>query len=137
MRKFLNLKALKFSGLPFTIFQLSGFYQGLIGQYAVSILDQQTVWTTRDASTISYIDSQDVAKFCLKSLILEETVNKIYNLGGLKRWSSAEIISLCEKLSGLKAEVSFIPLALLNFLRQITTFSKINHEIIASMTFLS
>lgn len=129
-------KALQSSGLPFTIFQLSGFYQGLIGQYAVSILDQQTVWTTKDASTIPYMDTQDVAKFCLKSLILEETVNKTYNLGGSKRWSSAEIISLCEKLSGLKAEVSFIPLILLSFLRQITAFSKWSWAITDRLSFV-
>ena len=31
------------SGVPYTIFKLSGFYQGLIGQYALPILEQQFI----------------------------------------------------------------------------------------------
>jgi uncharacterized protein YbjT (DUF2867 family) len=117
----MNLKAsiesnLKESSIPYTIFQLSGFFQGLIGQYAVPILDQQTIWSTQD--------TQDIAKFCLRSLTLPETANNTYILGGSKSWLSSELITTCEKLSGQKAEVSFIPLFLLNSLRTLASFSK-------------
>ena len=101
----MNLKAsveanLKESSIPYTIFQLSGFFQGLIGQYAVPILDQQTIWSTQDTAKIAYMDTQDIAKFCLRSLTLPETANNTYVLGGSKSWLSSELIAVCEKLSG-------------------------------------
>jgi len=125
----MNLKSsvesnLKESGIPYTIFQLSGFFQGLIGQYAVPILDQQTIWSTQDMAKIAYMDTQDVAKFCLRSLVLEETVNKTFILGGSKSWLSSELVTLCEKLSGQKAQVSFIPLFLLGTISTLANFSK-------------
>jgi len=125
----MNLKAstesnLKQSGVPYTIFQLSGFFQGLIAQYAVPILDQQTIWSTKDTAKIAYMDTQDVAKFCLRSLTLPETANNTYFLGGSKSWLSSELIDLCEKLSGQKAEVSFIPLFLIGIIRTFAGFSK-------------
>jgi uncharacterized protein YbjT (DUF2867 family) len=125
----MNLKSsvetnLKESSIPYTIFQLSGFFQGLIGQYAVPILDQQTVWSTQDTAKIAYMDTQDIAKFCLRSLVLNETTNKTFVLGGSKSWLSSELITTCEKLSGQKAQTSFIPLFLLSGLRVLSGFSK-------------
>jgi uncharacterized protein YbjT (DUF2867 family) len=125
----MNLKSsievnLKQSGIPYTIFQLSGFFQGLIGQYAVPILDQQTIWSTQDTAKIAYMDTQDVAKFCLRSLALAETSNNTYILGGPKSWVSSELVAICEKLSGQTAEVSFIPLFLLSTVRTLASFSK-------------
>ena len=115
---------LKSSEIPYTIFQLSGFFQGLIGQYAVPILDQQTIWSTQDTAKIAYMDTQDIAKFCLRSLILDETANNTYILGGPKSWVSSELVNVCEKLSGQTAEVSFIPLFLLTVVEKIASFSK-------------
>ena len=46
---------LKTSEIPYTIFQISGFYQGIISQYAIPILEQQEVSTTQDAVSISYL----------------------------------------------------------------------------------
>lgn len=125
----MNLKSsvelnLKQSEIPYTIFQLSGFFQGLIAQYAIPILDQQTIWSTQDTAKIAYMDTQDVAKFCLRSLVLPETTNQTYLLGGPKGWLSSELISLCETLSGQKAEVSFIPLFLIGLIRTFAGFSK-------------
>ena len=70
------------------------------------------------------MDTQDIAKFCLRSLTLPETANNTYVLGGSKSWLSSELIAVCEKLSGQKAEVSFVPLVLLNSLRTLASFSK-------------
>ena len=61
------------------------------------------------------MDTQDIAKFCLRSLMLPETANNTYVLGGSKSWLSSELITVCEKLSGQKAEVSFVPLVLTGF----------------------
>jgi uncharacterized protein YbjT (DUF2867 family) len=117
-------KLLRTSQVPYTIFQLSGFYQGIISQYAIPILEQQAVSTTQDAATLSYINTQDAAKFCTKSLKLQQTENKTFSLVGPKDWGSKDIIKLCEELSGQKAQVSFTPLALLSIIRQLISFSQ-------------
>jgi uncharacterized protein YbjT (DUF2867 family) len=110
------------SGLEYTIFYLTGFFQGLISQYAIPILEKQPIWTTSEVSNVGYIDTQDVAKFALRSLNLAEAKNHKFPLVGLKAWSSEEIIQLCERLSGQSASVTKIPLYLLRFLKQLTGF---------------
>jgi uncharacterized protein YbjT (DUF2867 family) len=115
---------LKTSEIPYTIFQISGFYQGIISQYAIPILEQQEVSTTQDAVSISYINTQDAAKFCTRSLQLEETTNQTFSLVGPKDWISDDIIKLCEEISGQAAKVSFTPLILLKIIRQIISFSQ-------------
>jgi uncharacterized protein YbjT (DUF2867 family) len=59
---------LKESGIPYTIFRLTGFYQGLIEQYAIPILESLPIWVTNENTYISYMDTQDIAKFCLRAL---------------------------------------------------------------------
>ncbi|MFM8294713.1 MAG: NmrA family NAD(P)-binding protein, partial [Microcystaceae cyanobacterium] len=59
---------LKESGLNYTILQTSGFMQGLIGQYAMPILDNQAVWMTGESTLIAYMDTLDVAKFAVAAL---------------------------------------------------------------------
>lgn len=113
---------LKESNIPYTIFRLSGFYQGLIEQYAIPILENLPIWVTNENTCISYMDTQDIAKFCLRSLQLPETVNKTYVLGGPKGWVSSEIISLCEQLAGQSAKVQKIPLLILKFISRIFGF---------------
>jgi uncharacterized protein YbjT (DUF2867 family) len=115
-------KYLRESGLNYTIFYLSGFFQGLIAQYAIPILEKQAIWTTNEASRVSYIDTQDVAKFTLRSLVLTTTNNKSFPLVGVKAWNSEEIVQLCERLSGQKASVNKIPLHFLRLLKNITGF---------------
>ena len=110
------------SGLNYTIFYLAGFFQGLISQYAIPILEKQPIWTTTESSTVGYIDTQDVAKFALRSLSIEKTDKKSFPLVGNKGWTSNEIIELCERLSGQSAVVNKIPLYLLRFLKKLTGF---------------
>jgi uncharacterized protein YbjT (DUF2867 family) len=113
---------LESSGLNYTIFYLAGFFQGLISQYAIPILEKQPIWTTSESSNVGYMDTQDIAKFALRSLGLEQSKNQKFSLVGTKSWSSEEIIQLCERLSGQSAVVTKIPLYLLRFLKRVTGF---------------
>jgi len=106
---------LKNSGISYTIFRLTGFYQGLIEQYAIPILENLPIWLTNENTCISYMDTQDIAKFCVRSLQISKTVNQTFFLNGSKGWVSSEIINLCEQLAGQKAKIQRIPLFLLRF----------------------
>ena len=97
------------SGIPYTIFRLTGFYQGLIEQYAIPILENLPIWVTNENTYISYMDTQDIAKFCLKALQIPQAKNQIFFLSGSKSWISSEIITLCEQLAGQEAKVQRIP----------------------------
>jgi hypothetical protein len=55
------------------------------------------------------MDTQDFAKFCLRSLQLPKTINQTFVLSGLKGWASSEIINLCEQLAGQSAKIQRIP----------------------------
>lgn len=108
------------SGLKYTIFRLPGFYQGLINQYCVPILDQQPVWLTGESTSIAYMDTQDIAKFVIKALSVPKAENQYVNLSNQYAWTSEEIIKLCEALSGKRAQVNRIPMTLLKLLRNVT-----------------
>lgn len=108
------------SGLNYTIFVLPGFFQGLIGQYALPILDQKAVWTTGDRTSIAYIDTQDAAKFAVKSLSIIKASKRVLPIVGDRSWNSSQVISLCEKLSGQRSNTSQIPLIVLKLIRRFT-----------------
>ena len=108
-------KKLTESGIPYTIFKLTGFYQGLIEQYAIPILENLPIWVTNENTYISYMDTQDIAKFSLRSLQIPQTTNKTFFLSGSREWTSSEIINLCEQLAGQEAKVQRIPLFVLRF----------------------
>lgn len=110
------------SGLNYTILQLCGFMQGLVGQYAIPILEKQAVWITGESSPIAYMDTQDIAKFAVRALNVPETENKTFPVVGTRAWSAEEIISLCERLSGQEARITRMPLNLLRTVRHVSRF---------------
>jgi uncharacterized protein YbjT (DUF2867 family) len=113
---------LKESKIPYTIFRLTGFYQGLIEQYAIPILENLPIWVTNENISISYMDTQDIAKFCIKALQIPQTQNQTFSLSGSRAWLSSEIINLCEQLAGQKAKVQRVPIFLLRSVSQFFGF---------------
>jgi len=71
---------------------------------------------------VSYMDTQDIAKFCIRSLQLPKTINQTFFLGGPKGWISSEIISLCEQLAGQTAKVNQIPVFILKLVSRFFGF---------------
>ncbi|WP_448562089.1 SDR family oxidoreductase [Trichothermofontia sp.] len=110
------------SGLNYTVLRLSGFLQGLIGQYAIPILEQQAVWITSDVAPMAYMDTQDIAKFALRALSVPETVNRTFPVVGTRAWSGYEIIRLCERLSDREAKIMRMPLSWLRAARKVARF---------------
>ena len=127
---------LKESGISYTIFRLTGFYQGLIEQYAIPILENLPIWVTNENTYVSYMDTQDIAKFCLRSLQLPRTKNQIFLLSGLKGWASTEIIKLCEQLAGQPAKVQRIPSLLLKFVSKFFGFFEWGENISDRLAFV-
>jgi len=111
-------KELEKSGLNYTIFQCSGFFQGLISQYALPILENETIWLPGDSLPIAYLDTQDAAKAVVQTLKNSRYDNGKLSLIGEKFWTPKEIIQLCERLSGKTAKISYIPTIAFNLLRR-------------------
>lgn len=110
------------AGINYTILRPSGFMQGLIGQYAIPILEGQAVWVTGESSPIAYMDTLDIAKFAIRALAVPETEKQTFPVVGPRAWSAEEIISLCERLSGKQARITRMPLNLLRSMRRVTRF---------------
>ena len=110
------------SGLNYTILRPCGFMQGLIGQYAIPVLEGQSVWVMGDTAPMAYMDTQDIAKFAIRALSVPETEKKSFPVVGSRAWGAYEIIRLCERLSGRDARVTRMPINLLRFSRRLTRF---------------
>lgn len=115
-------KYLAASGLNYTTIRLCGFMQALIGQYAVPILEDKSVWGTDAPTRVAYLDSQDVAKMTLAVLRSDKVEKKTITLAGPRAWTSQEVIALCERLAGQDAKVTTVPVGVLKFTRQLTRF---------------
>jgi uncharacterized protein YbjT (DUF2867 family) len=110
------------SGLNYTILRPCGFMQGLIGQYAIPILEKQAVWVMGDSSPIAYMDTQDIARFAIAAVQKPETINRAFPVVGPKAWGGYEIIRLCERLSGREAKISRMPIGLLRGVQKTARF---------------
>jgi uncharacterized protein YbjT (DUF2867 family) len=110
------------SGINYTILRLAGFMQGLIGQYGIPILENQPVWVTSNSSPVAYMDTQDIAKFAMRSLSVPETQKQAFPVVGTRPWSAEEIINLCERLSGKEARITKMPINLLRTVRRFIRF---------------
>jgi uncharacterized protein YbjT (DUF2867 family) len=121
--------------LNYTILRPCGFMQGLIGQYAIPILENQTIWITGEASPIAYMNTQDIAKFAIAALTLEQVERQTFAIAGPKAWAPSEILRLCERLSGRTARTANMPVGLLRFVRNISLAFEFGWSISERMAF--
>nr|YP_010207730.1 hypothetical protein Ycf39 [Pseudo-nitzschia delicatissima]UBA14743.1 hypothetical protein Ycf39 [Pseudo-nitzschia delicatissima] len=129
-------KKLAESNVPYTIFRLTGFYQGLIEQYAIPILENLPIWITNENTSIAYMDTQDIAKFTMRALQIPQTINQTFFLSGLKSWVSSEIIALCEQLAGQTAKVQRVPLIVLKLISNFFGFFEWGQNISDRLAFV-
>ena len=129
-------RRLEESEIPYTIFRLTGFYQGLIEQYAIPILESLPIWVTNENTYISYMDTQDIAKFALRALQIPETVNQRFFLSGLKGWVSSEIVNLCEQLAGQTAKIQRVPIIVLQLVSNFFGFFEWGQNISDRLAFV-
>ena len=135
MKQGIEIK-LKEASIPYTIFRLTGFYQGLIEQYAIPILENLPIWVTNENTSIAYMDTQDIAKFTMRSLQIPQTINQTFFLSGLKSWVSSEIITLCEQLAGQTARVQRVPLIVLKLISNFFGFFEWGQNISDRLAFV-
>lgn len=110
------------SQVPYTIYRPCGFMQGLIGQYALPILEEQLVWVTQPAIPTAYMDTQDIARFAVRALGAEAALHRTFPLAGPQAYTSRQVIALCEQLSSKTAKVATMPIGLLRAARRFTQF---------------
>ena len=120
--KYCTEKLLKESKLDYTILQGAAFMQGVIGQFAIPVLESQTVWVSGSPTAISYMNTQDVARFAVAALERAETVRRSFPVVGPKAWNTGEVVQLCERYSSKTARVFRVPPALMQAMQGICNF---------------
>jgi len=110
---------LRHSNLDFTVYRCAGFFQGLIQEYAIPILEQQTIWLLGQSESICYLSTEDASQIIIKNLVNTRIEKKGVDLVGQKAWGSENIIQLCERLSGKRAKKAYIPIFILFSLQKV------------------
>jgi hypothetical protein len=82
------------------------------------------------------MDTQDIAKFCLRALQIPQTINQTFFLNGSRGWVSSEIITLCEQLAGQQAKVQRIPLFVLKLVSNFFGFFEWGQNISDRLAFV-
>lgn len=116
--KYSTEKYLEQMEMDYTVLRPCGFLQGLIGQYAIPILEKQVVWVPDNNSPVAYMNTQDIARFAVRALAVPETEGRTFPVVGTRPWSADEVVRLCERLSDREAKVTRMPTGLLRFVRK-------------------
>jgi hypothetical protein len=80
------------------------------------------------------MDTQDIAKFCLRALQIPQTTNQTFLLGG-SRWVSSEIINM-RTISWSTSKVKRIPLFFLKFVSRFFGFFEWGQNISDRLAFV-
>jgi uncharacterized protein YbjT (DUF2867 family) len=110
------------SDLDFTILRCAAFMQGLISQFAIPVLEGQTVWVSGVPTPIAYMNTQDIAKFAVAALSREQTVRRAFPVVGPRAWTTGEITQLCEKYARKEARIARVPPLFLAIMRSFASF---------------
>jgi uncharacterized protein YbjT (DUF2867 family) len=129
-------KTLLESKISYTIFYLPSLFQGIISQYAVSILDQQTITVPNSENKMMYIDARDIADSVVSSLTLPLEQNRRIPLITNENWTPQEIIQICEKYSGQKAKTLYTPNLILQFFSSFFKLFKWSWSLSEQLTFV-
>lgn len=121
--------------LDYTVLQLCGFMQGLLGQYAIPLLDNQAVWITGTSTPVAYMNTQDVAKVAVQTLAVPATIKRTLPVVGPRAWDANEIIQYCEKRSGQTAKIARLSLGVLRLMRRVTRFFEWGYNIADRLAF--
>ncbi len=126
---------LEASDLDYTILRCVAFMQGLISQFAIPVLESQTVWVSGAPTPIAYMNTQDVARFAVAALERPETVRQAFPVVGPRAWTTGEITQLCERYSGREARVFRVPPVLLRLMQSITGFFEASLNVAERLAF--
>jgi uncharacterized protein YbjT (DUF2867 family) len=126
---------LEASDLDYTILRCVAFMQGLISQFAIPVLESQTVWVSGAPTPIAYMNTQDVARFAVAALERPETVRRAFPVVGPRAWTTGEITQLCERYSGREARVFRVPPVLLRLMQAITSFFEASLNVAERLAF--
>ena len=120
--KYCTEQALIASDFDYTILRCVAFMQGLISQFAIPVLESQTVWVSGTPTPIAYMNTQDIARFAVAALVRPETIRQALPVVGPKAWLTGEITQLCEKYSGKSARMFRVMPFLIRLMQSITSF---------------
>ena len=120
--KYCTEQLLQGSEFDYTILQGAAFMQGVIGQFAIPVLESQTVWVSGSPTAIAYMNTQDVARFAVAALQREQTIRKSFAVVGPKAWNTGEVVQLCERYSGKSARVFRVPPVLMQLMQGACNF---------------
>ncbi len=120
--KFCTERLLTDSSFDYTILQGVAFMQGLIGQIAIPVLENQTVWASEIPTAVAYMNTQDVARFAVAALERPETIRRSFPVVGPKAWTSEEIVQFCEKSSSKTAKVIRVSPFLIGLSQRLVSF---------------
>jgi uncharacterized protein YbjT (DUF2867 family) len=126
---------LEASDFDYTILQGVAFMQGLISQFAIPVLEGQTVWVSGTATPIAYMNTQDMARFAVAALDHPETVRRSFPVVGPRAWITGEITQLCERNTGKDARVFRVPPFLLGMMRSVTAFFEASLNVAERLSF--
>ncbi|MEN9540823.1 MAG: hypothetical protein RLZZ459_914 [Cyanobacteriota bacterium] len=115
-------QALIESDFDYTILRCVAFMQGLISQFAIPVLESQTVWVSGTPTPIAYMNTQDIARFAVAALNRPETIRRALPVVGPRAWSTGEITQLCESYSGKSSRVFRVRPFLLRLMQSVTSF---------------
>lgn len=120
--KYCTEQLLLASDFDYTILRCVAFMQGVIGQFAIPVLESQTVWVSGTPTPIAYMNTQDVARFAVASLERPETSRQALPVVGLRAWTTSEVTQLCEKFSGRSARIFRVQPVLIGLMRGVANF---------------